>query len=196
MPPLLILGFLHSTHDLHQLKKRSPSSGVLRQYISIIVPLVDGGLKGKVKVVQGLLYGEARHLYLLFVGAFAFRFGLFGKDMIKNLHNVELSVFFILRLSRFSRSLSIVNSLIQNLVIPAQISGFQREVNDVVLFQKRVFHVHGLLEGEPAVMLGIDDLVGTNFTPLAMTVGHGSYRCVVPPLPKRPTAWEPCIFLI
>ena len=66
-------------------------------------------------------------------------------------------MFFILRLSRFSRSLSIVNSLIQHLVIPAQISGFQQEVNAVVLFQKRIFHIYGLLEGEPAEMLGIDD---------------------------------------
>ena len=51
--------------------------------------LVDGGLKGKVKVVQGFLDGEAGHLYLLFIGAFAFEFGLFGKYIIKNLHNVE-----------------------------------------------------------------------------------------------------------
>ena len=55
----------------------------------IDLALVDGGLKGKVKVVQGFLDGEAGHLYLLFVGTFAFGFGLFGKDMIKNLHNVE-----------------------------------------------------------------------------------------------------------
>ena len=55
----------------------------------IDLALVDGGLKGKVKVVQGFLDGEAGQLYLLFVGAFAFGFGLFGKDMIKNLHNIE-----------------------------------------------------------------------------------------------------------
>ena len=55
----------------------------------INLALVDGGLKRKVKVIQGLLDGESRYLYLLFIGAFAFRFGLFRKDMIKNLHNVE-----------------------------------------------------------------------------------------------------------
>ena len=55
----------------------------------IDLALVDGGLTGKVKVVQGLLDGEAGHLYLLFVGAFAFGFCLFSKDMIENLHDVE-----------------------------------------------------------------------------------------------------------
>ena len=50
-----------------------------------------------------------------------------------------------------------VNSLIQQLVIPIQISGFQREVNDIVLSQKKIFHIHGLLEDESAVVLGIDD---------------------------------------
>ena len=55
----------------------------------INLALVDGGLKGKVKVVQGLLDGESGHLDLLFVGAFAFGFGLFSKDVIENLHNVE-----------------------------------------------------------------------------------------------------------
>ena len=56
----------------------------------INLALVDGGLKGKIKVVQGLFDGEAGHLQLLFVGAFVFRFGLFGKDVIQNLHNVEV----------------------------------------------------------------------------------------------------------
>ena len=89
--------------------------------------------------------------------------------MIQNLHNVEIfrnspfqvivqDLQCVLHLEAFQVfSLSIVNSLIQHLVIPAQIPGFQREVNDVVLLQKRVFHTHGLLEGEPAVVLGIDD---------------------------------------
>ena len=48
----------------------------------IDLALVDGGLKGKIKVVQGLLDGEAGHLYLLFVGAFALGFRLFCKNMV------------------------------------------------------------------------------------------------------------------
>lgn len=57
------------------------------QFINLT--LVDGRLKREVKVIRGLLNRESGHLHLLIVGAFAFGFGLFSKDVIENLHNVE-----------------------------------------------------------------------------------------------------------
>ena len=87
------------------------------------------GLEGKVKVIRGLLNGEAGHLDLLLIGSFSLEFRFLGKDMIQCIHNIEIfaassrqssrisRVFSILRLSRFSRSLFIANSLIQRVVI-------------------------------------------------------------------------------
>jgi hypothetical protein len=68
-------------------------------------------------------------------------------------------VFFILRASRFSLSLSIVNSLIQHLVISGQIGGFQGEINHFALFQQNIFRIHCLLQRKPSVMLRIDNHV-------------------------------------
>ena len=41
----------------------------------IDLPLVNGGLERKIKVVQGLLDGETRHLDLLLIGPFPLGFG-------------------------------------------------------------------------------------------------------------------------
>ena len=48
----------------------------------IDLPLVDGGLEGEIKVVQGLFDGEAGHLDLFLIGPFPLGFGLLRKDMV------------------------------------------------------------------------------------------------------------------
>lgn len=58
--------------------------------------LVDGGLEGKTKVVQGVLDREAGHLDLFLIGPFSLGFGLFRKDMVQDIHNKELLHFFSL----------------------------------------------------------------------------------------------------
>ena len=52
--------------------------------------LVDGGLEGEIKVIQGFLNGEAGHLDLFLIGPFPLGFGFFRKDMVQNVHNVEI----------------------------------------------------------------------------------------------------------
>ena len=51
-----------------------------------------------------------------------------------------------LRLSGFFLSLSIVNSVIQHLVVSGQIGGFQGEIYYFTLFQQNIFCIHRLLQ--------------------------------------------------
>ena len=52
--------------------------------------LVDGGLEGEIEIVQSLLDGEAGHLNLLLISPPPFGFGFLRKDMIQNIHNIEV----------------------------------------------------------------------------------------------------------
>ena len=50
----------------------------------INLALIDGGLEGEIKVVQGLLDGKTRHLDLLLIGSFSLGFRFFCKDVVQN----------------------------------------------------------------------------------------------------------------
>ena len=52
--------------------------------------LVNGGLKGKIEIVQSLLDGEAGHLNLFLIGPFPLGFGFFREDMVQDVHNIEV----------------------------------------------------------------------------------------------------------
>ena len=54
----------------------------------IDLTLVDGRLKGEVKVIPSLLNGETGHLNLFLIGPSPFGFGFFREDMIQNLHDI------------------------------------------------------------------------------------------------------------
>ena len=51
---------------------------------------VDGWLEGEIEIVQSLLDGEAGHLNLLLISPPPFGFGFLRKDMIQNIHNIEV----------------------------------------------------------------------------------------------------------
>ncbi len=51
---------------------------------------VNGGLEGKIEVIQGLLDRKARHLDLFFIGPFPLGFSFFRKDVVQNVYNVEV----------------------------------------------------------------------------------------------------------
>lgn len=51
---------------------------------------VDGGLERKIEVVQSLLNGENGYLNLLLIGPSPFGFCFFRKDVIQDLHDVEI----------------------------------------------------------------------------------------------------------
>ena len=52
--------------------------------------LVNGGLEGEIEIVQGFLDWETGHLNLLLVGPFPLGFGFFRKDMVQDIHNIEV----------------------------------------------------------------------------------------------------------
>ena len=55
--------------------------------------LINGGLETEIKVLQRLFDGEAQHLYLFFIGPFAFAECLPGKDVVEHLHDVKLVLY-------------------------------------------------------------------------------------------------------
>ncbi len=60
----------------------------------LFLALVNGGLEGKIEVIQGPLDGKAGHLDLFLIGSFLFGSGLFRKDVVQNVCNVEILLFF------------------------------------------------------------------------------------------------------
>lgn len=72
-------------------------------------------------------------------------------------HSKLSKVFFTLRLSRFFRSLSIVNSPIQCLVLSGQIERFQRKINYLTLARQNILRVHRLFQCKPSIMLWFND---------------------------------------
>ena len=68
-------------------------------------------------------------------------------------------MFLVLRLSRFAFSRSIVTSVMERLVIPAQIAGRYGKVDDIVPVKQRISDVKALFDGQSAVMMSVDDHV-------------------------------------
>ena len=69
-----ILGVLHETHG--------------GKFVDLAY--VDGRLEGEIKVLQSLFDGEPGHLNLFLVGPLTFVPGFLGKNMVKDIHDIQV----------------------------------------------------------------------------------------------------------